>query len=220
MKLKIYPDTEMLMMELAQNLAGEIDSALMTHDTVSFAVPGGTTPGPVFDAMCAADLDWSRVNVILTDERRVPATSDRSNERLVRERLLTGRGAAANFIRYLPEGDAPLDDMQALIAPLLPVNVVLLGMGTDMHTASIFPNSDDLEMALTTQDPLVAVTPPDGLEPRVSLSMSALKNALSCHVLIVGADKRAALDKALHLKPHEAPVAGILHDATVHWAES
>lgn len=220
MELNTYPDSELLMMQLAQRLAGELKNALLTHDTVTFAVPGGTTPGPVFDALCGADLEWSRVNVILTDERRVPATSDRSNERLVRTRLLSGRAAAANFIRYLPDGDDPLDAMNASIAPLLPINVVLLGMGADMHTASIFPNSEDLNTALTTDAPLVAVTPPDGLEPRVSLSMSALKGAMSCHILIVGADKRAALNKAQHLTSHDAPVAGVLPDAVVHWAES
>ncbi|MEJ6398769.1 6-phosphogluconolactonase [Yoonia sp. 208BN28-4] len=219
MDLKTYPDSEMLMIELAQMLAGELENALLTHDRATLAVPGGTTPGPCFDALCAADLDWSRVTVMLTDERRVPVTSERSNERLVRERLLQSRAAAATFLRYLPDDDGALDDMQGRVADHLPIDVLLLGMGTDMHTASIFPNSPDLDAALTTHDPLVAVTPPDDLEPRVSLSMAALKGAMSVHVLIVGNDKKAALEKAQHAKPVDAPVAGILHDAMVHWAE-
>ncbi len=220
MDLKTYPDSELMMIELAQILAGQLKNALLIHEEICFAVPGGTTPGPVFDALCAADLDWSRVNVILTDERRVPVTSDRSNERLVRERLLTGRASNANFVRYLPEGDDPLDEMNAKIAEFLPINVLVLGMGADMHTASIFPGSVDLEEALTTDAPLVAVTPPDGLEPRVSLSMSVLKSALSCHVVILGAEKRAALEKAVELSPEDAPIAGVLSEAVVHWAES
>jgi 6-phosphogluconolactonase len=93
-------------------------------------------------------------------------------------------------------------------------------MGADMHTASIFPNSPDLSEALSTTAPLVAVQPPDGLEPRLSLSMSALKGAMSCHIVIVGPDKRAALDKALHLPPEQAPIAALLTNAIVHWTES
>ena len=72
MKLREYPDRDMMMIDLADQLAGEINAALMTHDRVSFAVPGGTTPGPVFDTLSAVDLDWARVHVLLTDERWVP----------------------------------------------------------------------------------------------------------------------------------------------------
>ncbi|MEM6593972.1 MAG: 6-phosphogluconolactonase, partial [Pseudomonadota bacterium] len=87
MKMETYPDREMMMIDLAQHLAGELENALLTHERVSFAVPGGTTPGPVFDALCAAPLDWGRVHVMLTDERWVDERSDRSNTRLVKERL-------------------------------------------------------------------------------------------------------------------------------------
>ncbi len=84
MKLVEYPDAEMMMMDLADKLASELSSALRANDTASLAVPGGTTPGPIFDSLCAVDLDWSRVQVMLTDERWVPETSERSNTRLLR----------------------------------------------------------------------------------------------------------------------------------------
>ncbi len=223
MKLIEYPDAEMMMMDLANRLAGELTNHLLRHDFASIAVPGGTTPGPMFDSLSAAALEWDRVRVMLTDERRVPATSPRSNERLVRQRLLTGPAAAARFVSYLPQGDivgAPIGDLARLVIPELPLSIVVLGMGADMHTASIFPNSPDLTEALTTSAPLVAVQPPDGLEPRLSLSMAALTGAMACHILIIGPEKRAALDRALTLSPQEAPVAALLPHATVHWAES
>ena len=72
MKLLEYPDAEMMMMNLADTLAGELKNILLTHDTASLAVPGGTTPGPIFDSLCGVDLDWARVHVMLTDERWVP----------------------------------------------------------------------------------------------------------------------------------------------------
>lgn len=220
MDLIEYPDAEMMMIDLANRLAGELENALLTHDTVSFAVPGGTTPGPIFDVLCgAAHIDWARVNVMLTDERRVPDDHPRSNTKLVKERLLVDAAAAANYINYIPKDDAGLPAMGDSLAPHLPVSVMLLGMGADMHTASIFPGSDELEHALTTQDPLAFVQPLDGLEPRVTLSAAVLRGAMSCHVVIKGADKRAALEKALTLPPEQAPIATVLSGATVHWAE-
>ncbi|HCP81055.1 MAG TPA: 6-phosphogluconolactonase [Octadecabacter sp.] len=222
MNLVEYPDAEMMMMDIANTLAGELESHLFNHDTVSFAVPGGTTPGPIFDVLCGAKhLDWARINVMLTDERRVPEDHARSNTRLVKERLLVDSAAAATYVSYLPDGpDADIAELSKSVEPHLPISVMLLGMGADMHTASIFPKSPDLETALSTQFPLVTVQPPDGLEPRISLSMKALKDAISCHVVIIGAEKREALERAKALTSNEAPIAGILAGATVHWAES
>jgi len=94
MELVTYPDSEMMMIDLADKLAGELENALLTHDNVSFAVPGGTTPGPIFDGICDVHLDWDRVQVMLTDERWVDEASERSNTRLLRQRLLTGRATA------------------------------------------------------------------------------------------------------------------------------
>jgi 6-phosphogluconolactonase len=224
MKLIEYPDAEMMMMDLANTLAGELELALLNHDHVSFAVPGGTTPGPIFDVLCAAKhIDWVRVNVILTDERLVPEDHERSNTRLIRKRLLVEAAAAANYVSYLPSGDmngADVAQLSYAVEPHLPISVMLLGMGADMHTASIFPNSPDLDLALTTPYPLVAVQPPDGLESRLSLSVTALKGAMSRHIVITGAEKKAALERAQSLTPHEAPIASILAGSTVHWAEN
>lgn len=221
MELIEYADAEMMMIELANVIAGQLEQALFTNDRVSFAVPGGTTPGPMFDVLCGAKaIEWARVDVLLTDERRVPPDHARSNARLIREHLLVDGAAAANFVSYVPETDADLVAMSDRIQPYLPLSVLLLGMGADMHTASIFPNSPDLHNALSTDLALALVQPPDGLEPRVTLSASVLKDAMSCHVLITGAEKRAALERAQNLSPEEAPIATVLAGATVHWAES
>ena len=130
MDLIEYPDAEMMMMRLADVLASEIKQALLTHDRASLAVPGGTTPGPIFDTLCAVDLDWSRVDVLLTDERWVPETSDRSNTALLRRRLLVNRAAAAQLIPLYADAPAPEDrlaDLTAGLAAALPLSVVLLG---------------------------------------------------------------------------------------------
>jgi 6-phosphogluconolactonase len=216
--LNTYPDCDLMYMDLASRLAGELRTALTSEETAAFAVPGGTTPGPVFDELCAADLDWARVCVLLTDERRVPPDHARSNERLVRERLLTSRAAVATFVRLVPE-EEDMSKVIAAIEPLLPIDVMLLGMGADMHTASLFPGSPDLEAALDRHAPPVMLVEATGdLEPRITLTGPVLSGAISTHVVIRGEDKRAALEKARHLKPAEAPIATVLGNAEIHWA--
>jgi 6-phosphogluconolactonase len=96
---------------------------------------------------------------------------------------------------------------------------MLLGMGADMHTASIFPGADQLDLALNGDDRLVAMRAPGAPEPRITLSAKVLKSAMSRHIVIIGAEKREALERARHLTPEEAPVAAVLNGATVHWAE-
>ena len=223
MKFKEYADSEMMMMDLANVLAGELKNALLSHDTVSFAVPGGTTPGPIFDSLCGVDLEWDRVNVMLTDERWVPETSDRSNTRLLRERLLIEKAATATYVPLYADAPTPEEKLPALaaqIAPLLPINVMLLGMGADMHTASIFPEADQLDLALNGKDLLVAMRAPGAPEPRITLSANVLRGAMSRHIVIIGDEKRAALEKARQLTPKEAPIAAVLNGAVVHWARS
>ncbi|WP_245819020.1 6-phosphogluconolactonase [Marivita hallyeonensis] len=221
--LQTYPDRDMLAMDLANNLAGDLRSILTHEDRVVLAVPGGTSPGPVFDVLCAADLDWDRVDVMLTDERWVPEDSDRSNTRLIRERLLVDRAAKARLLPiYAPahEPEEVLAEIEVQIANALPLAVVLLGMGTDMHTASIFPGADQLAEALDPHAPvLVAMRAPGAPEPRVTLSARVLNEAMRKHVLIFGDDKRKALENAQGKRLEDAPINAVLSGAIVHWAE-
>ena len=222
-EFKEYPDRELLAMDLANQIAGELRAALSHQERAALAVPGGTSPGPVFDTLCAADLDWARVDVMLTDERWVPESSERSNTRLLRERLLTNRAAAARLLPLYAEADTPEERLAELaddIAPALPLAVVLLGMGADMHTASIFPEADKLEEALSNDAPiLLPMRAPGAPEPRITLSAHALDGALKKHIVIYGAEKREVLEEARGLAPLEAPINAVLDEAVVHWAE-
>lgn len=224
MKLVEYPDAEMMMMDLANTLAGDLENCLLQHPFASFVVPGGTTPGPIFDVLCAADLDWSRVHVMLSDERWVPEDHERSNTRLIKERLLVDRAASAQFVpfyRDVPAPEAALDEVSAQLADEFPISVLLLGMGADMHTASLFPGADNLEPALSAGAPsLMAMRAPGAPEPRVTLTAPVLDGALAKHIVITGTEKREALERARGLSAMEAPVSAVWSAATVHWAES
>ena len=223
MNLKEYPDREMMMLSLADQLTGELGSFLRGQERVSLAVPGGTTPGPVFDTLSSIELDWSRVDITLTDERWLPETAPRSNTRLVRKRLLQGRAAAARFVPLHADTETPEESIPELtkgLEPILPLSVVRLGMGGNLHIASLFAGADRLAEALSPQaPPLMALRAPDIDEPRVTLTAPVLTAAMNVHILITGPEKRKALDRARRLDPLEAPVRLVLDDATIHWAE-
>lgn len=223
MILETYPDREFLMLKLADIMAGQLADFLRRDGRASLCVPGGTTPGPIFDTLSGVELDWEHVSIFLNDERWVGEDSDRSNTRLIRERLVRGRAVNARLIPLyapVPTPEEALDDLAAGLKPHLPISVLLLGMGADMHTASLFPGADRLAEALAPNAPILMPMRADAAgEPRVTLTAQVLKGAFNIHILITGDEKRAALERAMGLDAMDAPVRAVLDNATVHWAE-
>jgi 6-phosphogluconolactonase len=223
MKLEVYPDREMLMLGLANVIAGQLADFLRRDGKATLSVPGGTTPGPIFDTLSGVDLDWANVAVVLNDERWVPESSDRSNTRLLRQRLIRGKAAQARLVPLYAPADQPEAMLVALedgLRPHLPISVLLLGMGADMHTASLFSGADRLDEALSSSAPLLLPMRAEAAgEPRITLTAPVLRGAFHTHILITGPEKRAALERAQTLPPLEAPVRAVLDTATVHWAE-
>jgi len=203
-----YPDRDLLVMDLANKLAGDLREALGHQDRASLVVPGGSTPGPIFDVLCAADIDWD--------------TSERSNTKLLRERLLIERAAAARLVPlYLPysEPEEGLAELSQSCRYVLPISVLLLGMGVDMHTASLFPDADRLNEALSLEAPILLPMRAKGAnEPRVTLTAPVLNGAIKKHLVIFGDEKRKAYLAAQSLPATDAPVRAIMDDLMVHWA--
>lgn len=226
MKRVDYPDRDLMMIDVANRIAGELKEAVMLNGQAAFAVPGGSTPGPIFDALSAAELDWSKVTVLPGDERWVPESSEHSNAAQIKQRLLVGRAAAAQFLPLYDgsaggaEAAARLD---AVLAPHLPLTVALLGMGSDMHTASLFPGEAALRPEARHDTTRHAhFLPVPGLAPKVArmtLTVPALNGALSKHIVLAGDEKIMAFEEALRLNdPYQAPIVSVLQGATVHWA--
>lgn len=222
MNLIEYPDRELMMLALADKVASQLRRALEVEERVTLCVPGGTTPGPVFDILSGLDLDWARVWVMLNDERWVDETSPRSNTALLRNRLLRGAAALAHLVPLYASAETPeerLEELSRGVRAALPLTVLMLGMGTDMHTASLFPGADHLTEALAPDAPPVMALRADAAgEPRITLTAPVLRAAMHCHLLITGAEKRAALERAASLPETEAPVRIVLSNATIHWA--
>jgi 6-phosphogluconolactonase len=218
-----YPDRDLMYLAVANKVAGQLGDFLRRNDRASLCVPGGTTPGPIFDVLSDVDLDWGRVGIFLSDERWVPETAPRSNTRLVRKRLLVNKAAEATLVPMHIETDTPeqaIDALAAGIEPWLPISVLILGMGGDMHTASLFPGADRLAEAMDANAPMLMPMRAAGAdEPRLTLTAPVLGGALATHLVIVGPEKRAALERAERLDSMDAPIKAFLGEATVHWAE-
>ncbi len=221
-----YPDRAVLATDLAELVAGQLADAIEIFHKASLAVPGGTTPAAFLRALSEQDIAWEKVSVMLTDERFVAEDSPRSNTRLLKETLLQGKAAAATLVPLVAEGAAPEDVLDALMGKLnaaLPLDVVVLGMGEDMHTASLFPGADKLAEALAEGAPTLLPMRAEGAgEPRLTLTAPVLRGAGAVHVLITGAAKLAALKRALLEGPEtEAPVRVVLarDDTEIHYAE-
>lgn len=227
-----YPDRETLAWSLAELVADQLRAAHTSRShqdrtRATLAVPGGSTPAPFLSALSEADLPWSEIDVLLTDERLVPEASERSNTRLVRETLIRNAAAEANLIHFHAAGsriEFLLDVVRERVAAVLPIDVLVLGMGTDMHTASLFPGAAELAEALAPDAPdLMRIEPPGQPEARLTLTAPVLRAAGVIHILITGDDKAAAIETALMDGPdEEAPVRTVLNAAcpvTVHYAD-
>jgi 6-phosphogluconolactonase len=173
---------------------------------------GGSTPSPVYAALSKAPLDWGRVDVALVDERWLLPDDPDSNARLVRQTLLQNNAAKARFETLTRAGRNIEESVNAanLHAQHRP-GVIVLGMGDDGHTASLFPGMQGLDHALATKAAYVSVDatgcPGAGkLLRRISLTPAGLAPAHTRLMLIRGESKRKLLDRVLDGDdPHEYP---------------
>ena len=205
---------EALAQSLADRVADQLRQALADKGKALLVVAGGNTPKPFLVRLAENPMDWSRISVTLTDERWVAPDHPDRNSRMVREVLLQGPAADADFHELLAErGDdlqsAAREASRRLANLSWPATVVVLGLGEDGHTASLFPDAPELDDGLVSQAPLVvAATPASQDMPRITLSASALKGASLTALLIRGDRKREALGRALErpLAVQEAPI--------------
>jgi 6-phosphogluconolactonase len=216
MAFHAYDDREKLAEALAAGIAAVLAGGIATRGSALLAVSGGSTPMRFFERLSQVEIDWRHVTVTLVDERFVSPQSPRSNEGLVRGRLLVARAASANFVPLVRDQgnlDANLAAVARAIHLLPALDAVVLGMGTDGHTASFFPGGDNLAGAL---DPasladVIAMNAPGAGEPRVTLTLRRILAAHFIALHIEGVDKRAVYANALREgATEEMPVRAVM----------
>lgn len=207
---------------LANQCVETLRVALLDRGTANFLVSGGSTPVPLYNLMSKTPLPWRDINVALVDERWVPATDGASNAKLVRHHLLQNLASEANFIGMHREGislaaNSNLIDRQYR-DELVPMDLVILGMGVDGHTASLFPNAKGLMSALDSEGSslcsaitaLKSTVTGDHID-RLTLTLSALVQAKTVILLFTGNEKRTTYQRALTNKDWtEMPVSAVL----------
>lgn len=204
--------------ELADTVAEFLRGRLHSAQRASLAVSGGSTPVPFFQALSRKELDWGRVDILLVDERWVEEADDVSNTRLVKEHLLQNGAAAAQFFSLKQTGETPEEGLgaatMALTELVRPLDVLILGMGNDGHTASLFPDAPELAFAMDpdSQEIVAAMTPPSQAQQRITLTYALMREARLTVLHLKGRDKLETLKLALG-RPNELlamPVRGFL----------
>lgn len=215
-----YADMETLSRELAAQIAAGLTAAIGARGLASLVVSGGRSPVRLFEILRTQPLDWGRVCIALADERWVGPEDPASNERLVRDVLLKDHAASARFLGL--KNGAPSPDLGAVSAwetfarVPRPFDVLVLGMGDDGHTASLFPGSPNLPSALNRAAAAgcVGMWSPAPPHPRLSLNLTALLDARRVVVLISGESKWRTYAAACAAGPVEdMPVRAVLRQS-------
>jgi len=210
---------------MARDTAQRLREAISAQNQAVLCVSGGKSPIPFFEALSAQTLDWSKVHVTLADERCVGAEHDASNAGLVKNHLLQGPAQAAQWTGLMPEPWMTATPAQwaALasknVQKIGPADVLVLGMGEDGHTASLFLTASNLSHALDMAQPDACLSmeltslPANAPYPRITQTMSQLLKARHILLPITSKGKHDVLSQAWLKRSAALPVSYVLHQS-------
>lgn len=223
-ELHEYKTRDALLIKLTATLSRSVSDCVAQRGKASIALSGGSTPGGLYRQLAQQALPWQCVTVSLVDERWVDDIHPQSNARFIRHNLLDNGAGRANFIGMKtshPDAFTAADALSGILARhILPLDIVLLGMGLDGHTASFFPHAQGLAQALASDCRQVccAIQPGPSADEsaplaRMTLSLNTILSAHQRILYITGEAKRQALEKALVPgSTMDMPVRAVLHD--------
>jgi 6-phosphogluconolactonase len=197
---------------LSNAISACLQRAIETHGQACMAVSGGHSPIPLFDRLSRCDIDWANIHITLVDERFVAPGDEDSNERLVRDHLLVNQASQAEFTGLVTDPDNILNCVDRANQATRPVNLAILGMGDDGHTASLFPGAPQLADALSHDQThrYVRITPPAAPHKRISMTLEALLHTEQLILTISGPHKRRIYEQAAQKRTPTLPVSFLI----------
>jgi len=229
MNLLAFPDRKNLVIDLAERIGEQLTAGIVDNGQASLAVSGGATPVELFEALSDLDIPWQDVVITLVDERWVEPTENDSNEHLVRNHLLKDKALAATFIgmkNSAATASAGEKECERKLHEVpRPFDVLILGMGGDGHTASLFPGAKKLSLAtdMDLGQICIGIAPLTVPHERMTLTLPAILDSRHIFLHITGQEKNDVLQKAQAEGPvEEMPIRYILRQQTtpvsVYWA--
>ena len=228
-QLNEFTNREILDEQLAEQVSSLLSEAIKLKGKASIAVSGGSTPKGFFNLLSQKDIDWSVVTITLADERWVDINDEASNTRLVHENLLVNKATKAKFFHIKQGEELNAETLSDLIfaadSNFLPFDVLILGMGEDGHTASLFPCSDQIDACFSMSTAsLLKVQPKTAPHVRISFSFKSLIQSKNIFLHICGTNKKPVLENALAGDDvREMPIRGFLQhsqiNTNIYWAE-
>ena len=219
-EFRIFDSREAASIALANHISGILEGAIAKRGNATCVVSGGSSPVTMFNALRQHVLPWEKVTLVPSDERLVAIDHDDSNEGMIRQELMQ-QGAAAARLLSLAGAGIPIDARLAHINSQLgklgkPLDIVVLGMGDDGHTASLFPDSPDIADAMSSDDYCVVQQPAGSAVARLTLTPALLLDARKILLLFFGQSKRAVYDRAVTgTNLEELPVRFVLQQQVI-----
>lgn len=214
-----FDSSDELVKSLSLKIINELSTAIKEKGKASFLVSGGNTPKKLFEKLSTMDIEWDKVSVSLVDERWIETSNTNSNENLVKTYLLKDKASKAKFVSmYIPfqkANDCEHECSKIYEEKLYPFDVLVLGMGNDAHTASLFPNNEKLlnGLDLSNKNLCISLVPNDAKYERMSLTLSGIISARNIFLHIEGEEKLKVYNEALlSNNKYEMPISCVLNN--------
>ena len=215
--------------ELKEAIISSLKDEIRQFGFASILVSGGSTPKGLFNLLSNEPLEWSRITVSIVDERFLPNGHADQNAELIKEHLLINEAAIANFIPLVIDPSDPVNNLKLVTTELQkikrPFTVVVLGMGSDGHTASLFPDSPMLDeaMDLNCQNILLNVRTPSSPYSRITFSRKEILNSKNLYLHCYGQEKKEILNNiSASIHQDRYPISGFVNQKenplNIYWA--